>query len=326
MRSNTNVLATILMLGVVVTSAQNDSLYLSPSEFMYADNPRYNIGGGTPRRVTEIQPLTTVGFGLGYTALLVGLHINQRNAWWSNGSGDFHVLEDLQYARGLDKFGHVYTTYVMSTFCSDMLMECGLDHSASIWAGGGMGLAYTLYVEIEDGFATNWGFSPSDAIANVVGSSFFVAQSKIPFLQNFTPRWSYVPAEWLNEATINGRPQKTFIDDYNSTTFWLACNVNNLLPTDAANYWPDWLMFSFGYGIRNYDVNNADGTPVGVTRRFLFGLDYDWVKIIPPSSSGFVNYLRQALNYIRLPGPTLEVGDEGVKFGLFYPFIIRVPI
>ena len=62
-----------------------------------------------------------------------------------------------------------------------------------------------------------------------------------------------------------------------------------------------------------------------VTRRFLIGLDYDWVKIIPEAKFGFFNYVRQFLNFVRLPGPTLEFGDDGVKFGLLYPFAIVVP-
>lgn len=307
-------------------TAGGDSLYVPPSLFRYADNQRYTITGGTPRIESELQAAPTIAFGLGMTGLIVGLHIYQRNAWWPEGdSAEFHVQEDLEYARGLDKLGHIYTSYVMSTFCGDVLMECGLDQTAAMWTGAGMGFAYLMYVEVQDGYAKEWGFSPSDAVADFVGAAYYAAQYQIPFLQNFTPRWSYVPASWVGYPVSNNR-QKIFIDDYNSTTFWLACNVNNLLPNDAAAYWPDWLMFSVGYGIKNYDVVDANGIPVGVTRRYLFGLDYDWVKIIPESKVGVVNYLRQALNYIRLPGPTLEVGDEGVKFGLFYPFAIVVPL
>jgi hypothetical protein len=152
----------------------------------------------------------------------------------------------------------------------------------------------------------------------------------MPFLQNFTPRWSYWPPSWTGDAPINHRPA-TIIDDYNGTTFWLAMNVNNMLPNTIEPYWPDWLMFSVGYGVRGYaiDIFDDEGNVIGeqtVRRRFLLGLDYDWVKIIPESKSGFINFLRQSLNIIRLPGPTLEIGDDGVSFGLLYPFAIVVPL
>lgn len=306
-------------------SAQSDSVYLKPDEFQYADNQRYTMLGGTPRRVTEVQPVPTIALGLGVTGLAVGLHIHQRNAWWPGGdSARFRFKEDFEYARGLDKAGHFYSSYITATFAGDVLMESGFDRNTATWIGGATGLAYTLYVEIMDGFARDWGFSPSDAAADLVGAGFYVAQEYVPYLQNFTPRWSYVPAAWVGLPTSNQR-QKTFIDDYNSTTFWLACNINNMLPASLAEYWPDWMMLSLGYGIRNYDVIDASGREIGATRRALIGIDYDWVKIIPSSSIGVLNYLRQALNYIRLPGPTLEIGDDGVRFGVLYPFAIVVP-
>jgi hypothetical protein len=318
-----------LLVVVILLTAQQataqDSLRLSEQEYVYAGEPRVGFLGNRPFRESNVQLWPTVAMASVYTGLVVGLHINQNNAWWKDDSGDWHVVEDIEYARGLDKLGHIYSGYFTSTVCNDLLVECGFDAESSTLIGAGMGLAYMTYVEIEDGFATNWGFSPSDAASNVVGVGLFVLQHYAPFFQNFTPRWSYVPAEWTGERTINERP-KTFIDDYNSTTFWLACNVNNLLPKSAEPYWPDWLMFSVGYGIRNYAVTNPDGTPVGVTRRFLFGLDYNWSKIIPETNIGFVNYLRQVLNYIRIPGPTIEVGDDGFHFAFFYPLAMVVPL
>lgn len=318
------VLAALTICSPDIVSAQ-DSLRLTEAEFRYADNPRYGFLGSRPLRQTDIQTWPTVAMATVYTGIVVGFHINQNNAWWKDQSGDWHVVEDLEYARGLDKCGHFFNGYLMSSVCGDMLIECGFDRQTSTYIGAGMGLLYMTYVEVEDGFAANWGFSPTDAIANAFGAGYYLLQYHVPVLQNFTPRWSYVPVEWTGGRTINERP-KTFIDDYNSTTFWLAANVNNLLPASAEPYWPDWLMLSVGYGIRNYAVVNPDGTPVGVTRRFLIGLDYDWVKIIPESEIGVLNYVRQLMNILRLPGPTLEFGDEGVSFGLFYPLAIVVPL
>lgn len=306
-----------------------DSLYLSQEEFMFADNPRYSFLGNTPKRTTSVDLWPTVGMGVAYAGLAVSMHVNQQNAWWRDQSGEFKIIDDIEYARGLDKLGHIWAGYMTSRVSADMLMECGFNYDASTLIGGGLGILYTTYVEVNDGFAQNWGFSPSDAVANLAGVGFYVAQSYVPFLQNFSPRWSYIPPTWTGDADINHRPS-TFIDDYNGTTFWLAANVNNMLPTDAAEYWPDWMMISVGYGIRNYAVEVVD--PDGnvsfkpVTRRFLIGLDYDWMKIIPESEFGFFNYLRQMLNHIRLPAPTLEIGDDGVAFGLLYPFAIVVPL
>jgi len=304
-------------------TVETDTSRIAQGDFMYADNPRYTFLGKTPYRESEFQLAPTIALTAAYATVVIALHINQSNAWWKDPAGGWSIKEDLQYARGLDKFGHIFSSYFASSISSDVLFDCGVERKTAVMIGTGMGIAYTLYVEMEDGFAANWGFSPSDAVANFAGAYFYLAQQHIPFLQNFSPRWGYVPVQWVGGNDINERP-KTFIDDYNSTTFWLACNVNNILPTSMDNYWPDWLQISLGYGISNYAVNDAAGIPLQVKRKFLIGLDYDWVKIIPESSIGLLNYLRQSLNLLRLPGPTLEFGDNGVKFGIFYPFAIVV--
>lgn len=320
------------VLDTVVTDSGNSavagpdsSLFVPADQFMYADNRRVTFLGGRPLIESDVKAVPLIGMGLGYAAIFTALHINQQNAWWKDQTGGWHVTEDLEYAKFLDKFGHFYTAYAMSTLPADMLMESGMAQTPARWIGAGLGLLYNTYVEVEDGYASHWGFSPSDEIANFCGSAFSLLQYYFPVLENFTPRWSYVPAQWTQDATITDRPA-TFIDDYNSTTFWLAINVNNLLPGGAKPYWPDWLMVSVGYGIRNYAVTNPDGTHPEVTKRYMVGLDYDWVKILPDADFGFLNYVRQWLNYVRLPGPTLEFTSTGVEFRFLYPFMITVPL
>lgn len=306
------------------TLAPDTLSYLSQREYMYADNPRYTVFGHTPRRETHVDALPAVALGIGYAGVFATLHIIQTNAWWSGDRGEFHIQEDWPYANQVDKCGHFYTAYVNSTLWHDMLAEVGFSNTTSVIVGGAMALAYQTYVEVEDGYASNWGFSPSDEYSNMAGVAFFVAQSFSPALQNFTPRWNYTPSQWTGDQVLSDRPA-TFIDDYNSSTFWLAMNVNNLLPEGAVkDAWPDWLMFDIGYGIRSYGVADPTQTQAPVTSRFMVGLDYDWVKIIPPSHVGFLNYLRQALNYIRFPGPTLEFSSSGTSFRLLYPFKLTV--
>jgi Predicted periplasmic lipoprotein (DUF2279) len=299
-----------------------DSTYLFPEEFTYAGDQRVTFLGGTPRRETEIQPIPTIMLGLGYAGIAVGLHINQSNAWWKDNRGPFNIQEDWPYALQVDKLGHIWAGYAMSTLLGDMLMECGVAEEPSVLVGSALGLAYQTYVEVEDGYAQKWGFSPSDAISNALGAGFRIAQYYSPVLQNFTPRWSYVPSNWVGDRGLNSRP-KTFIDDYNSTTFWLACDVERLLPAQASHYWPDWMMLSVGYGIRDYEVVLADGTSPGPTSRFMVGIDYNWVRILPPLP-GLLNWVRQSLNYLRLPGPTLEMGPNGTRFHFLYPFRITI--
>ncbi len=311
-----------VMASIALQGQTADSTYLLPDEFTYAGDKRTTFLGAMPRRTTEIQVVPSAIVGGAYLGFAIALHEVQANAWWKDERGPFHFQEDWEYAFQVDKFGHTFGGYTMSWLIGDMMMDCGLDVEAATITGGALGLAYQTYVEVLDGFGTRWGFSPSDAMANTVGSGLYVAQHYVPFLQNFTPRWNYTPPQLTGERALNNRTAN-FIDDYNSATFWLACDVDRLLPSDAAAYWPDWAMISVGYGIRDYEVRLENGQLADAYPRWMIGLDYNWMRIIPPLP-GVLNFFRQALNHIRLPGPTFEVSERGTRFHLLYPFVISV--
>ena len=63
-----------------------------------------------------------------------------------------------------------------------------------------------MYVEIEDGYGANWGFSPGDAIADVVGASYYLGQYYFPVLKHIQPRVSY----WPTDKVKSGDEHLTF--------------------------------------------------------------------------------------------------------------------
>jgi hypothetical protein len=299
-----------------------DSTFLFPHEFTYAGSPRTSFLGAQPRRETEFQPLPAAVVGTAFLGLGYTLHQVQMGTWCTEPPCHFHIQEDWQYTLQNDKFGHFFGGYSMSWLMGDILLDCGLDLPTATITGGVLGLAYQTYVEVLDGYATQWGFSPSDAVANTLGAGLYVAQYYSPFLQNFTPRWNYAPPQWTGERGLNMR-QANFIDDYNSSTFWLACDVERLLPASLSAYWPDWAMVSVGYGIRDYEVRLPSGEMADPYARYMIGLDYNWMRIIPPLP-GVLNLFRQALNYLRLPGPTFEFSNRGTRFHILYPYVISI--
>jgi len=173
---------------------------------------------------------------------------------------------------------------------------------------------------------------PSDFYTDIAGAVFFLGQNYIPYLQNFTPKFMYIPANWHGDD--KRIPNDMFIDDYSSQTFWLSINVHNMLPETFKSYWPSWLQLSVGYAARNliapyeaeqrgieydpnkWEVKNRDvwGSP-----RYIIALDYDLVKILP-SDGKFWNWLRQSLNYFKLPSPAIEFSKSRTRFYLLYPF------
>jgi len=202
---------------------------------------------------------------LGYSLILYQIHNYYQNTWWKSDSnfiydGSFHVVSDNEYARNIDKFGHAYGAAVISHFLSAGFEAANYDEETSVWLGAIGGLGLQTYVEIKDGFAPidklnnkpKWGFSPGDAISNLLGTSYFVAKYYYPFLNNFQLRVSYFPSEELRNGK---KPDNNFSDDYEGQKLWLALRMKNLLPESLSKYWPSFLMLSVGYfvsGIGDY--------------------------------------------------------------------------
>ncbi len=296
---------------------------LPASQFTYAGSRRYTLNGELPNIKTKIRPVTTAILGGIYVGAAVWLHIHQQNAWWSGNRGKFHFEEDWVSAMQVDKAGHAFGGYITSYTMSEGLIAAGFSwDDATIW-GAVFGLAYQTYVETEDGFAKQWGFSPSDWYFDALGPLFFLSQHYVPALQNITPKWQFVPSEWTGKPVI--RRPRTFIDDYNSSTFWWSLNVYNILPDKMKKYWLPWLNIAVGYGVDGIDVNpDPNGPPDQYSnRRFIIGLDYNLVELLP-TGGWFWNWARQTLNFFKLPAPAVEFSSNGTRFRILYPFQISL--
>ncbi len=315
-----------------------DNLRVPLNEYTYGNRPRYTLTGYSPYNETQINNTNLAVFGGIFGAFFVGQHIWQEETIWKD-KVKFRILEDAMYSIYLDKFGHFYGGYIMSYAFNEILLGIGFGKEDGLLWGSILGMAYQSYIEVLDGYGADFGFSPSDFYADIVGASFYYAQQKIPFLQNFTPKFHYYPAEWHGEHSR--KPHDMFIDDYSSQTFYFSVNVHNLLPNKYAKYWPDWLELTFGYAARNLSVNDASkgispypnsykysekygdinveawGNP-----KFLVGLDYDLVKLLPDGGNAW-NWFKQTLNYVKLPSPVIEFSRDKPKFFLIYPFQVK---
>lgn len=316
---------------VFFESKNEESKYIDSSEFYYANTKRFSLTGKLPLKETDINYLNTGLFAGFFTTWFYLQHVGQMETIWDE-IGDFHFYEDGKYAMYADKAGHWFGTYYTSYFLKEALILCGFSWDTSTLLGAFLGLSYSTYVEVLDGFGINWGFSPSDFYADLAGFLFFIGQHYWPFLENFTPKFTYIPANWHGD--LKRQPSDMFIDDYSSHTLWLSVNVDNLLPEKAADYWPDWLEISFGYAVRNLCCPGCKGIncdpnisePVDPlvwgNRKFVIALDYNLVKLLPDGPN-FLNWLKQSANYLKFPAPAIEFGNE-TEFYLFYPFQIEI--
>lgn len=250
---------------------------------------------------TRINYKLLAGVGAVYLAAGIGVHIYQNNSWWAGKKTSFHFQNDWNYALSLDKIGHFYAAQLLAHFFSAGL-EAGNIQSddAAIWGSVGA-LAFQLYVEVEDGFGPQWGFSPGDAASNVIGSGYALAQYFYPFLKNFQFKYSYYPSKKLQDGLHKG-----IIDDYEGEKYWLSLRMKNLLPEAVSNVWPSFLNIAVGMSVKN-----LDGVGGGY-REVYIGLDLD-AEQIPLYGKGW-QFIKNTLNYFHFPMPGLRISPNAAFF------------
>jgi len=308
----------------------NNGIPVTPvADFTYAGHRRWVIDGSQPFLATKIKPISALLFGTSVAAIFIVQHQMQQNTIWKE-TGPFRILEDWQWTWGLDKAGHFFGGYATSYFFTEILLGIGFSWELGTITGAALGLLYTSYVEVLDGFSKDFGFSPTDFYADFAGAGFHLLQYYIPVLQNFNPKFMYVNPAWIGEK--HRMPHDSFIDDYSAQTFWLSVNVHNLLPEKAKPFWPDWLELTLGYGVFslcapgsgcNTDISIPFSDAAYGNRSLLIGLDYNLVKLLPDGGS-FWNWVKQSINMFRLlPAPALQISDRGTNFYLMFPFGIK---
>ncbi|MDH7516430.1 MAG: hypothetical protein QHI48_11225 [Bacteroidota bacterium] len=238
---------------------------------------------------------------------VAGIHIYQQNAWWKDRRTSFHIMEDPDYALNVDKAGH-FLGGAFSAFVGKKSLEwIGVSRDASVVWGCVLSTLFELYVEVEDGFSRDWGFSPGDAYADILGAAWVLGQYYVPPLGHFQPKVTYFPSKKYRSGLHHGN----MIDDYEGQTFWMAVHVHGLLPDPLKKWWPEWLALAVGMSVRNMDDRSA------VTRNILLSLDYDVTKIIP-GDSWFMHTFREALNYVHFPAPAIRISPGYIAYGLYF--------
>lgn len=246
--------------------------------------------------------------GIGAVYLGTGIEINiyQHNAWWSSDRTSFHLQNDWVYALWLDKVGHFYAATLLAHTFSAGLEAGNVSLEQSAIYGSVLGMAFQLYVEVEDGFGAQWGFSPGDAYSDVLGSGYALAQYYYPFLKNFQFKFSYYPSLKMREGLHKG----IAIDDYEGQKYWLSMKMKNLLPQSIAEYWPSFLDLAVGMGVENL---NGRG---GGQQEFYIALDFD-AESIPLYGKGW-QFIKNTLNYFHFPMPGIRITPKAAFFVLCF--------
>ncbi len=280
-----------------------------------------------------------------YGAASIGLY----NAWYRGYElTGFHTFNDWGEWNDIDKGGHFLTTYGETAIIFKGARWTGMNRKAAAWTAAGIGLGLQTTVEVMDAFSAKWGFSWYDMGFNTLGASLFLTQElawqeqKIVAKLSYTrPDYPVFPIPATNDGgastTIAARARElygvsfaeSFLKDYNALTIWASCNLRSL--TGSQSSWlPPWLNLAVGYGAENVyggfsnhwtdeAGNNFSVDPVAYPRyrQFYLSFDVDLSRI--PTRSHFVKTLFTVFNWVKIPGPALEVNTlGGVKLHGFY--------
>jgi len=241
---------------------------------------------------------------------VIPVHLYQQSAWWQGQRAPFRFENDWKYALNVDKVGHMYAGYILSRTFGYMLRWSGLSEHSSTFYGSVFGLSYQMYVEVEDGFHRDYGFSPGDAFSNMVGATIPLAQSTFPVLKNFAFKYSYWPSsKYLDE--LHAGQARAFLDDYQGTTVWLAVDPHFFIGNGAARVVPPWLGLAIGMAARDLDLNGNG------RRIYSLALDYNLSKI--DTDSDLLQAIFTLIDYIHLPAPGIQFEGNHIRVGVFYP-------
>lgn len=274
----------------------------------------------TPSDSLNVSRRNTVFISEG--VVLGGALIGLNQLWYKDyPKSNFHTVDDNNQWLQLDKVGHFYSTYHVGRAGAELLEWSGASQKEQLLYGSTLGFGFLTVVEVFDGYSQEWGFSWGDMLANASGTGLYVAQELLWQEQRITPKFSFHQTRYANirPETLGGSLNEQILKDYNGQTYWLSFNLYSFT---KSNVIPKWLNVAIGYGGTGmlYGDNNEafeNGVVQNQSREFYLSLDVDLTKI--ETKSHFLKTLFSVFNTIKVPAPTLQIGDfNGVKGRLVY--------
>ncbi len=238
-------------------------------------------------------------------------------AWYKDSDlTGFHWFNDNKAWLQVDKVGHGTTAYIMSNYAFWSLEWAGVDNNKAAIYSGLMGWGAMTVIEVLDGFSSDWGASPGDLLANTSGVVLFTGQQLLWKEQRIRMKFSYHPTNFpdYRPDLLGENGLQSILKDYNGQTYWLSANIRSFFK-EADNI-PPWLNVSLGYGATGMlgaDTNPVEwnGNPMPYYdryRQYYVSMDVDWTRI--KTNSHFLRFVFKALNFVKLPFPTLEYNRE----------------
>jgi Predicted periplasmic lipoprotein (DUF2279) len=268
------------------------------------------------KRVLAVSATTLGGYGLAYAGLAY--------TWYRDfPSTKFHFFNDNHEWAQVDKVGHFLGGYSGARGMIGLFKWSGMNRKKSALYGGLIGGLAMVPLELLDGFATSWGASWGDIVADVGGGALAFGNEMLWAEQRIQVKISYHPTGYaIARPDLFGDKYTRYLKDYNGHTGWLTFRVHSFLPASKfKSKYPRWLNLAVGYGanglLGGYDNGITPAIREREYRQYYLGLDLDLSAI--PTRYGGVRLLLDILDCVHLPSPTMEYNSKfGFKWHWLY--------
>lgn len=243
-----------------------------------------------------------------YTVSMLALH----QLWYADQeSGSFQIFNDNAEWLQVDKVGHAYSAYAISSFSYELLRKRESFDLKPAIVSSASSLIFLSTIEIFDGFSSEWGFSWGDMLANTAGVGVFFAQEAIFKKQIMRLKFSYQPTTYreLRPNLLGKNELQGIFKDYNGQVYWASINLSEL----SEKVQPKWLNLALGYGAMGMVSANqnsfSDQYSLSRKRQYFLSLDIDFTKI--NTSKAWVKTALKVINVIKVPSPTMKLNQGG---------------
>lgn len=246
--------------------------------------------------------------------------ITALNSLWyaDHPNSKFHVFNDAHNWLYMDKVGHAFSAYTLSSITYSSWKWAGMSQKRSAYLSTGTAWAYLLAVEFMDGTNSDWGFSFADIAANTFGSVLFLVQQNTFHEQRFQLKFGYKASNYaaLRPNVLGATFPEKLVKDYNAQSYWLCFSPGSF---DRVNF-PSWLQVAFGYSIDGRLKGDAANYIIQNTRyyshpEFAFSFDIDWQKL--PIKNQRLKQFTRLFTFVKIPFPALYWRNGVAYFGLF---------
>lgn len=253
--------------------------------------------------------------------LVVGLGsvVALNTVWYADfPKSKFHTFNDVNNWLYMDKVGHIYTAFSLSSLAYQSWKWAGISQKRAAFLSAASAWTYQLTLECLDGFSSEWGFSFADFSANTVGAALFLFQQNSFHEQRFQMKYGYRSSKYaaLRPSVLGANLPERLLKDYNAQSYWLCFSPNKL---HFARF-PSWLQLAVGYSIDGRLKGDESSFTIQDNRyyshpEYAFSVDIDWRKI--PIKNHRLHQFTRLFNFIKIPFPALYWRNGVAYIGLF---------